>query len=302
MQNSIDVLYMVFPGHHLMPLARWLTRRRLTPVVLDIFISLYETDVEDRARVGAWHPKAWMLWCIDWLACKLADIILIDTEEHRDYFVRRYRISQDKFLIIPVGARTDIFSPQTSQTQKETFVVHFYGSFIPLHGIETILRAAEELRQENIIFTITGRGQIYPAMRSLAEKLALNNVTFLDPVPLDDLPRRIADAHVSLGIFGTSGKALRVIPTKAYEILAMGKPLITARTPASSRALRDREDALLVEPGDAHDLAEKIRELKSNPQLAQHIAENGHALFLRKFQPHIVVEPLVQWLHAHSTK
>ncbi|MFH1443842.1 MAG: glycosyltransferase family 4 protein [Candidatus Peregrinibacteria bacterium] len=298
LKDSTDALYMVFPGHHLMPLAWWFARRRQIPVILDIFISLYETEVEDRTRISAWNPKAWMLWCIDWMACVLADSILIDTEEHRDYFVQRYRIAKEKLLVVPVGCRTDLFSVQEKHS-PESFRVRFHGSFIPLHGIETILHAAEELKNDRVGFELIGRGQTFPAMRSLAEKLSLTNVRFLDPIPLSEIPRFIADADASLGIFGTSAKAQRVIPTKAFEILAMGKPLITARTPASSRVLRDRENALLVTPGDAHDLAAKILELKSNPQLAQTIAENGRALFLEKFQPRTVVEPLTAWLQSH---
>ncbi len=298
LKESADFLYVVFPGHYLMPLAWWLARRRQIPVILDIFISLYETEVEDRARISAWNPKAWMLWCIDWMACTLADVILIDTEEHRDFFVQRYRIAQKKFLVIPVGCRTDLFSVQEKQP-SESFRVRFHGSFIPLHGIETILRAAEELKNDGVGFELIGRGQTFLAMRSLAEKLSLTNVRFLDPIPLSEIPRFIADADVSLGIFGTGAKAQRVIPTKAFEVLAMGQPLITARSPASERVFRDRENTLLIAPGDAHDLAAKIRELKSNPQLAQTIAQNGRALFEEKFQPRTVVEPLAAWLQSH---
>ncbi|MDD5103915.1 MAG: glycosyltransferase [Candidatus Peribacteraceae bacterium] len=299
-KDPIDALYVAFPGHHLMPLAWRLARQKNIPVVLDIFISLYETEVEDRARISPWHPKAWMLWLIDWMACVLADVILIDTEEHRDFFVKRYRIAREKFLVIPVGCRTDLFRLTCNLqpvTCNKSFRVRFHGSFIPLHGIETIIDAARELQDDDIVFELAGKGQTLRDMQERANDLP--NVRFVGMKTLGDIPDFIAGADVSLGIFGTGAKARRVIPTKAFEIMAMKKPLITARTPASSRTFRDREQALLVTPGDPHDLAEKIRELKSSPQLSQHIAESGHALFVEKFQPRTVVEPLVAWLQSN---
>jgi len=294
--SSADAMYVVFPGHYLMPLAWRLTRRKKIPVILDAFLSLYDTEVNDRRRVAKWNPKAWFLFFIDWLACALADVILIDTEEQKQYFVRRFHARPEKILVIPVGSRTDLFGLSNEPRPERPWTVRFYGSFIPLHGIETILGAAKELENTDIRFEILGRGQTYPAMRALAERLKLTNVEFLDPVPLADLPAFIRGADVCLGIFGTSGKALRVIPTKAYDILCCGVPLITERSPAAERILRDREHALLTEPGNAHALAEAIRELQHNTSLAGHIASHGRALFEERFQPKMVTEPLVGWV------
>ncbi|ALM10248.1 MAG: group 1 glycosyl transferase [Candidatus Peribacter riflensis] len=296
LDGATDALYVVFPGHYLMPLAWWLARRKSIPVILDVFISLYETEVEDRARISGWHPKAWMLWLIDWMACALANVILIDTEEHRDFFVRRYRIPREKFLVIPVGCRTDIFTPRAALQEQGSFLVRFHGSFIPLHGIEVILGAARELKDDDVMFELAGKGQTLRVMQEGAEGIA--NVRFAGMKTLGEIPDFIAGADACLGIFGTGAKARRVVPTKAFEIIAMGKPLLTARTPASERIFRDRASALLTTPGDAHDLAEKIRELKTNSHLADLIAQNGRALFLAQFQPRTVVEPLMAWLRS----
>jgi glycosyltransferase involved in cell wall biosynthesis len=296
MEASADVLYVVFPGHFLMPLAWWLARRRRIPIVFDAFLSLYDTEVRDRRRISIWNPKAWLFWFFDWFACALADIVLIDTEEQKEYFARQYHVSPQKILVIPVGSRPDLFTPVSSPRPDRPWTVRFYGSFIPLHGIETILHAAKELEGEGVMFEILGKGQTLPKMRALAEELALKNVHFLDPIPLDELPNYIRGADVCLGIFGQSAKAKRVIPTKVYEILACGKPLITARTPAIERVFRDREHLLCSEPGNPHDLAEKIRELKNEPALAGAIAASGHALSLEKFQPRRAVSALTEQL------
>lgn len=297
--RECGALLVLFPGHYLMPLAWWLARKRRIPVVLDVFISLYETDVSDRRRVSRWHPKAWMLWLVDWLACTLADRILIDTEDHRDALVRRFGAAREKFFVIPVGCRTDLFFPKETR-HSPPFLVRFHGSFIPLHGIETILDAAAEVRDQPIRFELAGKGQTFAAMQRHAEERRLTNVRFVGMKTLREIPDFIAEADACLGIFGTGEKAGLVIPTKAFEILAMGRPLISARTPASERVLHDRDDALLIEPGDAHALAQAILTLQEHPELAREIARNGHALFLEKFQPRTVVEPLVEWMRQNT--
>ncbi|MDD4627891.1 MAG: glycosyltransferase family 4 protein [Candidatus Peribacteraceae bacterium] len=315
-QTDVDALYAVFPSHFLMPLAWRLARKKKIPVIFDAFLSLYDTDVCDRRRLSPWHPKAWLLKFVDRLACRLADVILLDTEEHKQYFMERYDVPSEKILVIPVGCRTDLFQPKIQACHGElcrtmtcselsqfdrahcdnSSLIRFYGTFIPLHGIETIIRAAKLLESEGVQFELLGKGQTYAAMRTLAAELQVKNVRFLDPVPLAQLPAFNHGADICLGIFGTSDKAQRVIPTKAYEILACGKPLITARSPACERVLTDREHVLFVEPGNAHALAEGIRELLENPSLAEHIAKRGHALFEEIFQPKMITAPLTAWL------
>ncbi|MEI8230764.1 MAG: glycosyltransferase family 4 protein [Candidatus Peregrinibacteria bacterium] len=305
-ESSADALYVVFLGHYLMPLAWWLARRKKIPVIFDAFLSLYDTDVSDRKRYARWHPWAAILWLTDFVACHLADRILLDTEEHREYFIRRYHLRPEKVLVLPVGCRTDLFLPiqpsplsQQGRGQGEGsggFTVEFHGTFIPLQGIETILRAAKILENHNVRFKMIGKGQTFPAMQKLAEELALMNICFLGSLPMEEIPKHIAEADVCLGIFGTTAKARRVIPTKAYEIINCSRPLITAYSAASAHIFHDRESALLVNPGDPQALADAILLLKNDPLLARTIAENGRKYSLEHFQPGMVVGPVVEFL------
>jgi glycosyltransferase involved in cell wall biosynthesis len=72
-----------------------------------------------------------------------------------------------------------------------------------------------------------------------------------------------------------------VIPNKAFQALACGAPLITADTPAARELLADGESALLVPPGDGAALAEAIRRLESDQELARRIAAGGRAAYER---------------------
>src|SRR5262249_3321490 len=101
------------------------------------------------------------------------------------------------------------------------------------------------------------------------------NVEWVEWIEYDDLPREYWSAGCALGIFGTSDKALRVIPNKAYHALACGVPLITADTPAARELLSDGENALLVPPGDPAALAQAMRRVAADPELARTLSRGA---------------------------
>ena len=128
----------------------------------------------------------------------------------------------------------------------------FVGKLIPLHGLETMLAAARTLPE--LPFRLVGSGQLESLVR---ERPA--NVEWVPWVEYERLPGELHRAGCALGIFGTSAKAQRVIPNKAFQALACGTPLVTADTPAARELLVDGESALLVPPGDPEALAGALR-------------------------------------------
>jgi glycosyltransferase involved in cell wall biosynthesis len=98
-------------------------------------------------------------------------------------------------------------------------------------------------------------------------------------VDYERLPGEIRSAGCALGIFGTSAKASRVIPNKAFQALACGAPLVTADTPAARELLRDGESALLVPAGDPEALAAAVVRLRGDVALARRIGGGGLAAY-----------------------
>ncbi len=300
--SPVDAVYVIFMGYYLMPLAWFLARRRGIPVILDTLVSQYDTEVNDRKRVSRFSPRAWFLWSADAISCFLADAIVVDTLEHKRFFAERFFVSPGKIIVARVGCRSDLFKPLPSlQAPGDGFIVEFHGGFSPLQGVEHIIHAAKIIQDcgEQVHFEMTGMGQLFAAMTRLAEQLGLTNMKFLDRSPLQELPHSIARGDVCLGIFGTSEKALRVIPNKVYECMSCGKPVITERSPAALEMLHDGEDVCMVPPGDAAALAEKIIALKRDPTLRGRLGERARARSESDFSPHAVVGNLVDWLESH---
>lgn len=271
-----DVVIVGYLGH-LDVLVLWpFARLRGVPVLWDAFLSLYETVVEDRAMVGPRSLLARLLWAWDWLACRAAQMVLLDTKAHARWFESAFGLRPQRTAALFVGAEPDAFaavSDAGAPAAGEPVRILFYGQFIPLHGIETIIRAAALTQPTDYVWTIIGTGQEASRIKRILDARPLPNVEWIPWVPYLELRQRIAAAHICLGIFGQSGKAGRVIPNKAFQVIAAGRPLVTRDSPAM-RELTDGSAGTiaLVAPGDPAALVAGIealtRRLREQPDTA----------------------------------
>jgi glycosyltransferase involved in cell wall biosynthesis len=261
-----DALIVGYPGHLDMPAARHAADGR--PIVFNPLVSLADTLVSDRARFRRGSPVARALERIDRHAFRAADVVVADTAAHARFLGEL--TGRDDLAVCFVGAEDRLFVP--AWKVPEHFVALFVGKLIPLQGIETIVSAAA-LAPE-IPFRIVGSGQLEAQLADPPP-----NLEHVDWVDYERLPGELHRAGCALGIFGTTEKAQRVIPNKAFQALACGTPLITADTPAARELLVDGQSARLVPAGDPHALAAAIRALAADEGLAQRIGSGGRASY-----------------------
>lgn len=285
LERNYDVL--IVTGKPVLLLC-WLTKwLHGCKVLFDVFISDFDTLVFDRKLLKPTSLRAKFYWWLDRFCCRRADFNILDTAEHVDYFVDEFGLAPKMFSVIPVGADDELFAPSEKPRSiphalaPRPLLVHFHGTYIPLQGAEYIIQAAKLLDGTPVRFRMIGRGQEYGAVRALAQRLNVHNVEFVDLLPLAQLPLAIAEADLCLGAFGVSGKANRVITNKCFEALAMGKPLIAARTGVAERMLGS--GAMLVEPGNPKELANAIRTLQRNAALRDDLARRGLQLFRERY-------------------
>jgi len=280
-------------------LARLLTRKT---IIFNPSISLYETLVSDRRIVRNFFLKK-VLYYVEKCAYFLADIVLMDTNQHVNYISKQFGIRKRKIKKVFVGAEQSIFYPRKTVKDDNNFLVLFYGKFIPLHGIEYIIKAAKILENEkNLKFLIIGRGQTSKEIMHLASKLRIKNVSFIDWVKYEDLPVFINKADVCLGIFSKGEKAMRVIPNKAFQVLATKKPLITGSSPAAIEIFTHKKNVVLCDMANPKALSTSILLLKENEKLRQDISRSGYMLFKEAFTPEKVGEAVKYFLNQEMTR
>ncbi len=286
-----DLIFVAFYGHLLMLPVGILSH---SPVLFDAFVSTYDTLCFDRQRFKPRSLLGRLTFWLDQTACRLADLTLLDTQCHVDYFIHTFGLISDKVKCLPVGCNEDIFYPRPQVKNGKLTTVLYYSSYLPLHGVEITVRAAGLLRSESAVcFRLIGTGQEYLKVHKLADELGLENVTFLPPVSLDTLANEIASADICLGgHFGRSDKSRRVIPGKIYQILSMGRPLIAADTPANRELLSDGLNACFCPQDNPEALADAILKLHHDPAMREQLSYQARSLFLEKCSEIVITEHL----------
>jgi glycosyltransferase involved in cell wall biosynthesis len=272
-----DALLVGYPGHFDLPAARRAARGR--PVVFNPLVSLVDTLVADRGRFRPGSLAARALETVDRRAFRAADIVVADTAADARFFAGLAGL--DEVPVCFVGAEDHLFKPGWAPPDR--FVALFVGKLIPLHGVETILAAARQAPE--IEFRVVGSGQLEGLLAARP-----SNVEHVPWIDYERLPGEIRRAGCSLGIFGASGKAQRVIPNKAFQAIACAAPLVTADTPGARELLVDEESALLVPPGDPKALAQALRRLAADSELSLRIAAGGRAAYDREASESVLGE------------
>jgi glycosyltransferase involved in cell wall biosynthesis len=259
--HAFDVIVVGYPGHLDLPTARHVAGER--PVLFNPLVSLADTLVGDRGRFRAGGIAARALAATDRRAFRAADLVVADTFAQAEFFTT---LGARTVATCFVGAEERLFRP--GWAQPADFTALFVGKLIPLHGLDTVLAAARlapELRVR-----VVGSGQLDRLLEGRPP-----NVEHVAWVDYERLPDELHRAACALGIFGTSSKAARVIPNKAFQALACGTPLVTGDTPAARELLRDGESALLVPPGNPEALASTLRRLAADRTLAAALSAAG---------------------------
>jgi glycosyltransferase involved in cell wall biosynthesis len=272
--------------------AALVARVRGVPLVLDAMISLSDTLTGDRARAGRAAGAA--LGALDAVALRVADIVITDTPAHADWFAGRFGLARERIAVVPVGAEAGIFAP--APPPADGAPVLFYGKLAPMHGIETVLAAAR--RPGAPPLRIIGGGQLEDWLAAELARERPPGLEHVDWVPYEQLGTEIARASICLGVFGTSEKAARVIPNKVFQAMAVGRPIVTADTPAIRAVLTHERDALLVRAGDPAALADTLTRLGADPELRARLGRAARERYLEHGSPEIVAQRLLDALAA----
>ncbi|MHC4958791.1 MAG: glycosyltransferase [Planctomycetota bacterium] len=284
-----DVVVVGYTGHLDVFLARALSVAWRTPVVLDAFLSPYDTVVGDRRLLDERSLAARSLFRLERLALRNADLVLTDTRAHSEFMARVFGLPRRRFLSVPVGslvhelARVPVAVPAGGGGgERRPFTAFFCGSFVPLQGVPYILDAAE--RAPDIRFHIVGDGPDGAIVQEEVERRAMDNVR-LDRrfIPREEMEGHLARADAVLGVFGRTDKSLRVVPCKVYDGLAAGLPVVTGGGPAPEELLTDGENALLVDRSDPGSLVKALRRLRDEPGLSDRLRRGARGLARRRF-------------------
>jgi len=279
LRNKYSVIFVGFFGQLMILPISFCTK---SPIFFDFFVSAFDTIVSDRKLIKESSIIAKLIFKIDQMACRNADIIFFDTNTNLIYFEKLFDLSQEKLRSVYVGCDETIFYPRTTPVDND--LVIYYSSYLPLHGVDIVIKAAKLLSDFSPIrFTIIGNGMEFNKIQKISNSLNLTNVSFIPSIPLIDLPEKIAEASICLGgHFGSTPKAKRVIAGKTFQLLAMRKPVIVGDNEANRELLTHGLDAWMCKMDDPVSLAREIYFLYNNESIRNKISAEGYITFKHK--------------------
>jgi sugar/nucleoside kinase (ribokinase family) len=269
-----------YPGHFAVREIAAIAHAAGVPVILDLFFSLYDTVVEDRALVAPGSLLAHWLQRVDTAACAAADLVLLDTPANAAYAASLTGLPAERFgwlpLLDPAAPATPSPLPPMTPGQLQLL---FFGTGVPLHGLRHLLAAVAQT--PGVVLTLVGGSA---QERQLASALPADRLRLLPEfVARERLQELLAASQLVAGVFGDSGKAQRVVPWKVVHALAAGRPVLTADTPAVSGWLEGSGAVLTVPPADAAALAACLRSLVADPQPLVAAAAAARGTYERHF-------------------
>lgn len=253
-------------------------------IINDFFISNYDTYVYDRKKITKKNPRAWWKYLQDWINFRYSKYLLSDTLEHFNYWQRLFGAFKGKHFVLPVLADKTMYYPTEEVRNDEKIKILFYGSFIPLHGIDIVLDAFKILEDKNIKYeaSIIGNGQVFQRMHEKFNQLNLKNVKMDGKfIHESDLANKVRQSDIILGIFGQSVKAQSVVPNKVYQALASKKVSITMKSKAIDEFFTS-DEIITCEPDDLA-LSNSIINLIEDKNLMDNIAQNGYDKFCKLY-------------------
>lgn len=304
-QEKPDIYVLGFRGHEIFWLVKALAGKK-KPLILDALMSPYAA-LKDEGKQGRWgRLLAPLVYHLESGVLHGAAAVLTDTNLHVSYYAETFGIDKSKIVSVPVGAVETVPSGQSAGPDRRTgeFTALFYGSFLPLHGVDVIIDAADRLKDLPIHFKFIGGSSADERyLRRRCATLGISRYSYRRWVPFDQLLRdEIPTADLCLGgPFGATPQSSRVVTGKATQCLCLGKATVVGRI-GEDFGFVDRENCLQVEQGDPDDLSRAIRWSYENRSRLEGIGRAGRALYQDHFSIRVITGRLLDALKVASAE
>lgn len=191
-----------------------------------------------------------------------------------------------KIEVVTNGADLSKFEPQAKPSKlaadlrlSDCFVAGYVGTHGLAHGLDTLLDAALLLSgrpgAESIKFLLLGDGARKRELIQRSVALGLNNVLFVDTVPKQDVPKYWSLLDVSVIHLKRDPLFKTVIPSKLFECMAMGIPVLHGVEGESAEIVKRECIGETFEPENAMQLADRILRLSQDPQQLVRYRQNA---------------------------
>ena len=226
-----------------------------------------------------------MLERVELFLYRKADAIVSVTHAFRDILVKR-GIDGSKIHVVTNGVDATRFSPREKDAAllaelelEGKFVASYIGTHGMAHALDTILDAAILMKAradgDRFRFLLLGDGAHKARLVARAREEGIDNVLFVDTVPKDEVVRYWSILDASIVHLKRTELFTTVIPSKLFESMGMGVPILHGVLGESARIVEEEEVGIVFEPENEQALLEGLLRLGDDEQLLRRLRANG---------------------------
>jgi glycosyltransferase involved in cell wall biosynthesis len=231
--------------------------------------------------------------------------VVVVTDSFRDILLRR-GLPDGHVSTITNGVDCEAFRPgprengiRRTHALSGRFVVLYIGAHGISQALSAILESASALRDDpDVVFVFVGEGAERRVLMEKADRLELPNVRFLPGQPREAVQAWYAAADVVLVPLRNIPLFETFIPSKMFEVMACGRPIIGS-VKGEARAVLERSGgAIVVDPEDSAAIARAIRRLAEDRALGDRLGEAGSRFVRAHYDRRVLARRYLDLLQA----
>ena len=199
---------------------------------------------------------------------KSANRVVAVTDAFKENLISR-GIDESKIDVVTNGSNVELFYPRAKDAElldelnlKDKFIIGYIGTHGMAHSLDFIVKSISKIKDKNIHFLFVGDGAKKAKVVQLAKELNLKNVTFLEPISKDEVPRYLSICDISLAPLKRSDTFKTVIPSKIFEASAMQKPTLLGVEGQAQKIIEKYNAGVCFKPEDEDDFLEKLEQIR----------------------------------------
>lgn len=286
------------------------SRLKRVPLVLEI------RDIwpESIAAVGAIRNR-WVLRLLERAERRMyrsaAHLVTVG-QGYRDNILGKVDL-RARVSVITNGVDLRRFAPRAPDPRflhiwdlEERFVCSYVGTIGMAHGLEVVLGAADLLKQRgrrDVCFVLVGDGAARRRLQDATRQAGLEDmVLFVGQQPKDEIPPVLASSNVCLIHLKKCPLFATVMPSKMFEVMAMGRPIIMGVDGEARHVVAEAGAGLTMEPDSAESLVRAVETLAGSPRLADRLGRAGRGYVARRYDRDALAAEFLQLLERLTGK
>ena len=291
-EKKSDIVIATSPQFFAAVAGWFVAKRKQIPFIFEVG-DLWPASI---VAVGVMKPGIFfqLLEKIELYLYRSASCVVVLTPAFKTNLIER-GIEKEKIVVSMNGVDLNRHKP-TSRDEKlskslwltRNFVIGYVGTLGMAHGLENVIRAAPLVRSNpNIRFLFAGPGAVRAKLIKEADNKGLGNILFLPPQPKEKISSVWSVCDIALVHLKDNQVFTEVIPSKIFEAMAMGLPILLVAPKGAASSIIEAENAgLIVPPENPSALAEAAIQLLTDETLRKKFAKNSRAAAYRHSREH----------------